>query len=88
MVKHEDDVEWMRFVQNAAGAILGPMDSWLVLRGTKTLDVRMERTNANAQALAEFLAEHPNVTADHLPGTAVASAACPGEDGRCAGSAG
>ena len=33
----EDDVEWMKFVQNAAGAILGPMDSWLVLRGTKTL---------------------------------------------------
>ena len=45
VVKHEDDVEWMRFVQNAAGAILGPMDSLLVLRGTKTLDVRMERTN-------------------------------------------
>ena len=68
MVKHEDDVEWMRFVQNAAGAILGPMDSWLVLRGTKTLDVRMERTNANAQALAEFLAEHPNVTETIYPG--------------------
>ena len=40
----------MKFVQNAAGAILGPMDSWLVLRGTKTLTVRMERTNENAQA--------------------------------------
>ena len=79
VVKHEDDVEWMRFVQNAAGAILGPMDSWLVLRGTKTLDVRMERTNANAQALAEFLAAHPKVNADHLPGPALASAACPGE---------
>ena len=48
VLKHEDDVEWMKFVQNAAGAILGPMDSWLVLRGTKTLPIRMERTNANA----------------------------------------
>ena len=48
----------MKFVQNAAGAILGPMDSWLVLRGTKTLPIRMERTNANAQALAEHLARH------------------------------
>ena len=77
-VKHEDDVEWMRFVQNAAGAILGPMDSFLVLRGTKTLDVRMERTNANGQAIAEFLAAHPKVTATIYPGPAVASAACAG----------
>lgn len=68
VVKHDDDVEWMRFVQNAAGAILGPMDAWLVLRGTKTLDVRMERTNANAQALAEFLAGHPKVTETIYPG--------------------
>lgn len=68
IVKHEDDVEWMRFVQNAAGAILGPMDAWLVLRGTKTLDVRMERTNANAMAIAEFLAAHPKVTETIYPG--------------------
>jgi cystathionine beta-lyase/cystathionine gamma-synthase len=70
VLKHEDDVEWMRFVQNAAGAILGPMDSWLVLRGTKTLEVRMDRTNANAQALAEFLAEHPKVAQTIYPGLA------------------
>ncbi len=50
ILKHADDVEWMKFVQNAAGAILGPMDSWLVLRGTKTLTVRMERTNAERPA--------------------------------------
>jgi cystathionine beta-lyase/cystathionine gamma-synthase len=68
LVRHADDEEWMRFVQNAAGAILGPMDSWLVLRGTKTLDVRMERTNANAMALAEFLAGHPKVTRTIYPG--------------------
>jgi cystathionine beta-lyase/cystathionine gamma-synthase len=70
IVKHADDEEWMRFVQNAAGAILGPMDSWLVLRGTKTLDVRMERTNANAAALAEFLDRHPRVTHTIYPGLA------------------
>jgi len=68
VVKHDDDVEWMRFVQNAAGAILGPMDSWLVLRGTKTLDVRMERTNRNGQAIAEFLDAHPKVQRTIYPG--------------------
>ncbi len=68
VVKHDDDVEWMRFVQNAAGAILGPMDSFLVLRGTKTLDVRMERTNRNTQVIAEFLDGHPKVTRTIYPG--------------------
>jgi cystathionine gamma-lyase/cystathionine beta-lyase/cystathionine gamma-lyase/homocysteine desulfhydrase len=68
IVRHDDDEEWMRFVQNAAGAILGPMDSWLVLRGTKTLDVRMERTNANTMALATFLDAHPKVTQTIYPG--------------------
>jgi cystathionine beta-lyase/cystathionine gamma-synthase len=68
IVQHEDDVEWMKFVQNAAGAILGPMDSWLVLRGTKTLPIRMERTNANAQALAEHLARRSDLTAVIYPG--------------------
>jgi cystathionine beta-lyase/cystathionine gamma-synthase len=68
VVKHQDDVEWMRFVQNAAGAILGPMDSFLVLRGTKTLTVRMERTNQNAMAIAEALARHPRVSNTIYPG--------------------
>jgi cystathionine beta-lyase/cystathionine gamma-synthase len=44
------------------------MDAWLVLRGTKTLTIRMERHNANAMALAEFLAAHPKVTRVHYPG--------------------
>jgi cystathionine beta-lyase/cystathionine gamma-synthase len=44
------------------------MDAWLVLRGTKTLPIRMERHNANAMALAEFLAAHPKVTRVHYPG--------------------
>jgi cystathionine beta-lyase/cystathionine gamma-synthase len=68
VLKHEDDVEWMKFVQNAAGAILGPMDSWLVLRGTKTLPVRLERTNANAMAIAEHLASHKKVESVIYPG--------------------
>ena len=64
----DDHIEWLRFIQNAEGAILGPMDAWLVLRGTKTLPIRMERHNANAQALAEFLASHPKVARVHYPG--------------------
>ena len=68
VVKHPDDIEWMKFVQNAAGAILGPMDSWLVLRGTKTMPIRMERTNANAQTIAEHLAAHPKVHSVIYPG--------------------
>jgi cystathionine beta-lyase/cystathionine gamma-synthase len=68
VVAQQDDEDWLRFVQNAAGAILGPMDSWLVLRGTKTLPVRMERTNANTMRLAEFLAGHRRVTRTIYPG--------------------
>ncbi len=63
-----DHIEWLRFVQNAEGAIIGPMDAWLVLRGTKTLPIRMERHNANAMVLAEFLASHPKVRQVHYPG--------------------
>jgi cystathionine gamma-lyase/cystathionine beta-lyase/cystathionine gamma-lyase/homocysteine desulfhydrase len=47
VASREDDIEWLRFVQNAAGAILGPFDSWLVLRGTKTLPLRMAQHSAN-----------------------------------------
>jgi cystathionine beta-lyase/cystathionine gamma-synthase len=68
VVKHEDDAEWMKFVQNAAGAILGPMDSWLVLRGTKTLPIRIERTNENAMAIAQYLAGHKKVRSVIYPG--------------------
>jgi cystathionine beta-lyase/cystathionine gamma-synthase len=64
----EDDVEWLKFVQNAAGAILGPFDAWLVLRGTKTLAVRMSQHNANGLALAQFLALHPKVRRVLYPG--------------------
>src|SRR5437867_5766366 len=64
----DDDIEWLRFVQNAEGAILGPMDSWLVLRGTKTLPLRMQQHNVNGQALAEFVAAHPKVKKVFYPG--------------------
>ncbi len=64
----DEDVERLKFIQNAAGAILSPFDSWLVLRGTKTLTLRMAQHNANGLALAEFLATHPKVTRVIYPG--------------------
>lgn len=64
----DEDIEWLGFVQNAAGAILGPMDAWLVLRGTKTLAVRMAQHNANAMEVAGFLASHPRVRTVLYPG--------------------
>jgi cystathionine beta-lyase/cystathionine gamma-synthase len=64
----DDDIEWLRFVQNAEGAILSPFDSWLVLRGTKTLPLRMMQHNANGLALAQFLAVHPKVRHVYYPG--------------------
>jgi cystathionine beta-lyase/cystathionine gamma-synthase len=64
----EEDAQWLKFIQNAAGAILSPFDSWLVLRGTKTLTVRMAQHNANGQALAEFLEGHPKVSRVLYPG--------------------
>jgi cystathionine beta-lyase/cystathionine gamma-synthase len=64
----DEDIGWLRFIQNAEGAILSPFDSWLVLRGTKTLTVRMAQHNTNAMALAEFLARHPKVVQVFYPG--------------------
>lgn len=60
--------EVLRFVQNAAGAVPGPFDCWLVLRGIKTLGVRMERHCLNAARVAEFLQAHPAVEAVYYPG--------------------
>jgi len=68
VTSREDAGEWLGFVQNAAGAILSPFDSWLVLRGTKTLSVRMAQHNANGLALAAFLAGHPKVQRVLYPG--------------------
>lgn len=60
--------EAFMFHQKAAGAIPGPMDMWLTVRGIKTLPVRMERHCANGQAVAEFLQEHPAVGQVFYPG--------------------
>ncbi len=60
--------EWIGFVQNSAGAILSPFDSWLVLRGVKTLAVRMERHESNGRAIAAFLDRHPKVKKVFYPG--------------------
>ncbi len=68
VAKRDDDVTWLKFVQNAAGAILSPFDSWLVLRGTKTLPLRMAGHNANGLALAEFLAADKRVKHVYYPG--------------------
>lgn len=64
----DDDIEWLRFIQNAAGGIMGPFDAWLVLRGTKTLPLRMAQHNANGMALANYLSKHPKVRAVLYPG--------------------
>jgi cystathionine beta-lyase/cystathionine gamma-synthase len=64
----DEDLEWLGFIQNSAGAILSPLDSWLVLRGTKTLALRMAQHSANGLALAKFLASHPKVRRVIYPG--------------------
>src|SRR5579884_4257990 len=58
----------IKFYQNAAGGVPSPFDSWLVLRGVKTLAVRMRQHCANAQAIAEYLAQHPLVRTVYYPG--------------------
>lgn len=64
----ETDANWIQFIQNSVGAILSPFDSFLVLRGTKTLAVRMEAHDKNGRQVANFLAEHPNVQKVYYPG--------------------
>jgi cystathionine gamma-synthase len=59
--------EQMAFLHNSIGAVLGPQDSWLLMRGMKTLALRMERHQRNALRLAEFLAEHPLVEKVYYP---------------------
>lgn len=60
--------EKAQFIQFAAGAVSAPLDAWLTVRGIKTLDVRMQRHSANAQAIAEALVGHPGVEAVYYPG--------------------
>jgi cystathionine gamma-synthase len=64
----EDAEERIAFHQNSMGAIAGPFDAWLVLRGLKTLGIRMDRHCDNAEKVVEFLQGHAAVTAVHYPG--------------------
>jgi cystathionine gamma-synthase len=66
--RRDDLAERLRFHQNAAGAVPSPFDCWLVMRGMRTLAVRMERASANAAAIAEWLGRRPEVSAVHYPG--------------------
>jgi len=68
VVRDAEDAERIKFVQNAAGAIISPLDAWLVLRGIKTLPLRMRQHDENGRAVARFLAEHPRVERVYYPG--------------------
>jgi cystathionine gamma-lyase/cystathionine beta-lyase/cystathionine gamma-lyase/homocysteine desulfhydrase len=70
VLNDETDAEWIGFVQNSAGAILSPFDSWLVMRGTKTLALRMEQHDKSGRAVAAFLEEHPKVNKIYYSGSA------------------
>lgn len=68
VVNTEELASELHFVQNSVGAILGPQDSWLLMRGLKTLGIRMEETGSNAQRIAEFLKGHEAVGNVIYPG--------------------
>lgn len=68
VVREKDLAERLYFVQNASGAVCGPQDAFLVLRGIKTLHVRMQRHCENGKAVAEFLANHPKIEQVYWPG--------------------
>ena len=68
VVRDEELAEKLYFIQNASGAICGPQDAFLVLRGIKTLHVRMQRHCENGKAVAEFLMNHPKIENVYWPG--------------------
>jgi cystathionine gamma-lyase len=68
VTSNKDFYEGIKFYQNAAGAVPGPFDSWIVLRGLKTLAIRMRQHEENALAIAEFLQSHPQVASVNYPG--------------------
>lgn len=70
VVAAEDLAEEIYFVQNSFGAILGPQDSWLLLRGLKTLKIRLDQQQATALALARWLSEQPQIERVYYPGLA------------------
>nr|WP_290666998.1 cystathionine gamma-synthase [Ardenticatena sp.] len=68
VTNHDDLFQRLKFLQNAVGAVPGPMDCWLTLRGIKTLHVRMDRHQANAMRIATWLEAHPKVQRVYYPG--------------------
>lgn len=68
VVKDKELADKLYFLQNASGAVCGPMDSFLTLRGIKTLHVRMQRHCENGEAIAKYLANHPKVEKVYWPG--------------------
>ncbi len=68
VVKDKILADKLYFIQNSCGAVSGPMDSYLVLRGIKTLHVRMQRHSENGKAIAEFLSSHPKIDKVYWPG--------------------
>jgi cystathionine gamma-lyase len=68
MTSREDLAEQLAFLQNASGAVPGPMDCWLALRGTKTLALRMRQHDASGRAIAAWLEQHPGVQQVYYPG--------------------
>lgn len=68
VVKDKDLANQLYFIQNASGAVCGPQDSFLVLRGIKTLHVRMQRHCENGKAVAEYLVKHPKIENVYWPG--------------------
>ena len=68
VVKEKELADQLYFIQNASGAVCGPMDSFLVLRGIKTLHVRMQRHCENGIAIANFLTNHPKIEKVYWPG--------------------
>ena len=68
VVKDKELADKLYFLQNASGAVCGPMDSFLTLRGIKTLHVRMQRHCENGEAIAKYLANHPKIEKVYWPG--------------------
>ncbi len=69
LVVNADDVaERIGFIQNASGAVPGPFDCWLALRGTKTLALRMRQHDASGRRIADWLTRHPKVDQVYYPG--------------------
>ncbi|GMA50285.1 cystathionine gamma-lyase [Alicyclobacillus contaminans] len=68
VVNSEALADRLHYIQNATGSILGPQDAWLLMRGIKTLGVRMEEHERNARRIVDFLGQHPSVCKVYYPG--------------------